>query len=245
MDNINASSVEAVAQLAEQKVKVERYGDIDYIITAKGASPIFHDPRPGVIEVDNLDALCSYFQYDPEELIKKHGAIVIIHGYDCVSLSTGIYGPEGVRTRLIRAQSKTECFDFTFSRDLESIIIGLQSCFVRTDQTQELIDFLSLVSIDNGASFQDNGISQSVTVRNKTTGKKKWANAPGSLELTPFRTFLELDQPESLFVFRLQQHGGEVKVTLHGADGGAWKLEAVKRIRKYLKKQLPEDVMIL
>lgn len=53
--------------------------------------------------------------------------------------------------------------------------------------------------------------------------------------LQPFRTFLEVDQPESEFLLRVDAEKG---VGLFEADGGVWKLEAKKNIAAYFAKSL-------
>jgi len=64
--------------------------------------------------------------------------------------------------------------------------------------------------------------------------------------LRPYRTFLEIEQPASAFVFRLRRgREGELPTcALFEADGGRWKLEAIERIRDYLKEQLSEIAVI-
>ena len=57
--------------------------------------------------------------------------------------------------------------------------------------------------------------------------------------LRPFRTFLEVAQPESEFILRLNDRG---EVNLIGADGGAWKLEAVRNIAAYFEEKLGDMV---
>ena len=54
-----------------------------------------------------------------------------------------------------------------------------------------------------------------------------------------FRTFLEVAQPESEFILRLDSNG---QINLIGADGGAWKLEAVRSIAAYFDEQLGDLV---
>lgn len=57
--------------------------------------------------------------------------------------------------------------------------------------------------------------------------------------LRPFRTFLEVEQPESVFILRLNSNG---EINLISADGGAWKLEAVRNIAGYFEEHLKDLV---
>jgi hypothetical protein len=55
------------------------------------------------------------------------------------------------------------------------------------------------------------------------------------LSLKPIRTFRELDQPASDFIFRVKNGGG---FALFEADGGAWKIAAINAIAAWLKNRL-------
>ena len=65
------------------------------------------------------------------------------------------------------------------------------------------------------------------------------------VNLAPFRTFAEVDQPISKFLFRMRREGNHVSAALFEADGGAWRLEAMKNIAEYLGFNLPKDVVVI
>lgn len=66
--------------------------------------------------------------------------------------------------------------------------------------------------------------------RNRQTGK-----------LIPYRTFLEVEQPASEFVFRIGEgRGGAPVFKLVAADGGLWKSQAVENVKRYLVEQLAD-----
>lgn len=58
---------------------------------------------------------------------------------------------------------------------------------------------------------------------------------PNPVYLAPYRTFAEIEQPVSKFVFRMESGP---KAALFEADGGAWKNEAILKIKEYLQKEL-------
>lgn len=60
---------------------------------------------------------------------------------------------------------------------------------------------------------------------------------PNPVVLKPYRTFLEVDQPESAFIFRMKEGHG-VECAIFEADGGAWMMEAMQNIKAYLEKEL-------
>ena len=63
------------------------------------------------------------------------------------------------------------------------------------------------------------------------------AIVPNPVILRPYRTFPEVEQPASSFIFRMKENDG-VCCALFEADGGAWKNEAMRNIKEYLKENL-------
>ena len=57
------------------------------------------------------------------------------------------------------------------------------------------------------------------------------------MTLRPFRTFQEVEQPESEFLLRLDEDGN---IGLFEADGGMWKLTARQTVKAFLEKKLAE-----
>lgn len=67
---------------------------------------------------------------------------------------------------------------------------------------------------------------------------------PNPVTLRPYRTFLEVEQPESKFIFRIREGSdGQPMFKLVEADGGLWKYEAVDAIKKYLTENLPKELL--
>ena len=57
------------------------------------------------------------------------------------------------------------------------------------------------------------------------------------VKLKPIRTYAEIEQVESKFLFRVNKDG---TVCLREADGGQWKYEVQSRIVNYLESNLKE-----
>lgn len=125
----------------------------------------------------------------------------------------------------------------------ESMMIALKSKFVPTDELDELVKLLGTITEENRTAISDDGFTQSVNVRQGIALVGNKAVNP-IVKLKPFRTFVEVDQPESEFLVRLRQ-GGEV--ALFEADGGAWKLQARSNIAEHLRALLAdvENVLIV
>ena len=97
---------------------------------------------------------------------------------------------------------------------------------------------MSRIDVNQGVSSVDNGISQEVSVRTGAVLKEQQTVQP-IVRLQPYRTFLEVEQPASDFLLRLDKEG---RPALYEADGGAWKLEAKRNIAAYLGEQLADLV---
>lgn len=50
------------------------------------------------------------------------------------------------------------------------------------------------------------------------------------------RTFQEVEQPEGIFLIRIDERG----ITFTEADGGMWKLTARKTVKAYLENELKD-----
>ena len=93
--------------------------------------------------------------------------------------------------------------------------------------------------IDNSTvTSKDNGVTQQVETRQGVDLKAMVAVKP-RVKLIPFRTFLEVPQPESEFLLRVDKDKG---VGFFEADGGIWRLEAKSNIAKYFEKHLKDLV---
>ena len=129
----------------------------------------------------------------------------------------------------------------------EDLMIGLQAFAEETPVWKAVIGVVSKVTDNLVASFDDDGTSQEVTIAaglNKALKK-----LPNPILLKPYRTFPEIDQPESRFILRMQansQKGAPPFFKIISADGDKWKLEAVGGIKKFLQAaKLPANVQVI
>lgn len=84
------------------------------------------------------------------------------------------------------------------------------------------------------------GVSQQAIIKTGVTTKDA-AFVPNPVSLIPYRTFLEVPQPASDFVFRISEgRGGAPAFKLVAADGGLWKSQAVDNVKNYLVKALAD-----
>ena len=156
--------------------------------------------------------------------------IIQVEGPTKVKVFTSL-GENLDRKELYAANAEIPTLQLNTFIDLEAMNIHLKSCFVPAEQRENLIMLLGSVTEEAIKTSSDDGFSQSVVAR-KGIAMSQNVNVPSIVKLTPYRTFLEVDQPESEFLCRMQ---AGPKVALYEADGGAWRLQARKNIKQYFR----------
>lgn len=58
------------------------------------------------------------------------------------------------------------------------------------------------------------------------------------MKLRPYRTFQEVEQPESTFLIRVDERS----IRFIGADGGMWKLKARQTIKEFLENHFTDEI---
>lgn len=140
------------------------------------------------------------------------------------------------RLPLYEAVSDVPSISVNESISQERAIVELQSLYAITEDRDYLLSLLSRIDVNQGVSSVDNGISQEVSVKTGAVLKEQQTVQP-IVHLQPYRTFLEVEQPASDFLLRLDKEG---RPALYEADGGAWKLEAKRNIAAYLGEKLAD-----
>lgn len=190
--------------------------------------------RPAVFELNSLRALVAIVKKEIAEHHATPPLFIQIVNPTTVEVYTG-YDMTFTRNH----PYKVVCRDVAFEpgwRDQQAAIIELKSRFLPTEDTAYLLDLISRVNKDDGVTSQDNGVSQVVTAR-QGVSMKAFEEVKPRVTLKPFRTFREVEQPESEFILRLDEN---LRVGLFEADGQVWKMEAKDHIFGFLSSQLAE-----
>lgn len=230
------TGIEKIVELAAPNVQ-----NIDgRTYTDKRIIPV-ERPRVKTLELTTLNSLVKLIQEESTDYITP--LIVQVSSYDAVEVFAGIQAADRKRENPYRCKAETIRIQFDQKLDYESMMIALKSKFVQTSELLELVKLLGSITEQNSAQVSDDGFSQNVVVRKGIALKDNKTINP-IVKLKPYRTFAEIDQPESEFLLRLSDGA---KVALYEADGGAWKLEARKRIADYLREALggQEDILIV
>ena len=121
-------------------------------------------------------------------------------------------------------------------------MIALRSQFRPSEDRDYLLEMLASVSSQATVKSEDNGLGQQVSV-NKGICNVQMQPIKSIVRLRPYRTFQEVEQPESEFLVRLSVDSeGGVRVALHEADGGMWRLDARRNIALYLAQALENEI---
>lgn len=134
---------------------------------------------------------------------------------------------------------KARRFNFDSFMGIEEFVIGAQSCFVPTENLSVMLGAIAGVQLNDGQTFKDDGVVQTVTVK-RGVSLPTQKQVPNPIVLKPYRTFIEIDQPESKFILRVSENRDVPVAGLFEADGGAWRLCAAERIAEVLRNMLEE-----
>ena len=174
-----------------------------------------HVDRPYSIDVSGLDSICKLIRTE----LEKVGTTIMVQvkSNNTVEVMT-TYLSDFSRNTLYRAKADAPGLRTGF-RGREVALIELRSLCIPNE---------------NSVSTNDNGVTQTVEARQGVALNALIEIKPRVM-LRPFRTFLEVEQPESEFLLRVDPDEG---IGFFEADGGIWKLEAKKNIADYFLKNM-------
>lgn len=201
---------------------------------------------PDPLELNFLDSLVTYIKENIDTFRPSNDLIVEIKSPTKIALRTELVGNFSQRFTPVLCNALVEEFPWGRFIDPDNFVIMAQSRFVETEDLGKVRQIVGNVKSEEVVQFSDDGISQQVTAK---SGIARVENVvvPPRVKLAPYRTFIEIEQPVSEFVFRAKKAGELPHFALFEADGGAWRIEAMKRIKAYLEKKLEgiENVVVL
>jgi len=190
-------------------------------------------PEPETLKVHTLTALESFLavNQDALDLSKLLLHVVSPTRVDLVGTLEGYF-----QQRFLFVTA--ECSDLWSSMvgtylPQEEMVTALFSRFEDTAERNALLAIVGNVVDEAAADHKDDGVKQTIVVRSgiqvadEIEVKNPW-------HLAPFRTFREVQQPESPFHLRVRKGAKGPLLSLHETDGGAWKLDAVQAVEAWL-----------
>ena len=189
------------------------------------------------ISATTLTSLVDYIKENREEL--RDRMIIQVVNETKVLLYSGLLA-ERDRETLFEVNALLPRFEYGREYDQESFLISMQSCFKESDDREAVTMLASNIVNTQEATFSDNGTTQQAVMKTGITTKDN-VLVPNPVNLIPYRTFLEVEQPASDFVFRVSEgRGGAPVFKLVAADGGVWKSQAVANVKAYLMEALKD-----
>lgn len=245
MENTNLSdAIREIEELTENTVRVQEIDGHHYLLKDGDYKEIKpdHEPTPETFMFKSLDGLVSTMKSELKDMLAatKCGDTLYISvvSPQQVSVFTGLL-PDKSRVDVynsFQTLNKNWRGENWFYHD--EAMIALQSQFSPNEGTAYLLDFLSRVTDENSVQSDDNGVTQTVQVKKgiSLAGREK---IKPIVSLRPYRTFLEVEQPESAFLIRIKE-GGQIGII--EADGGMWEFTARRSVKEFLEKAFEQEI---
>ena len=157
-----------------------------------------------------------------------------------VDLVSGLIDERG-REVLMRAKAIVNEFSFDQYYDQERFLIDLQANFIDTEDLRCIKQVAGNIQQGTTANYDDDGVSQKTTISSGIANKTD-VIVPNPVSLRPYRTFSEVEQPESNYVFRIKDSDRGPAFKLVEADGGLWKNATMRKIKEYLEFELSKEL---
>lgn len=211
----------------------------------KDLKRISYNPLAEPLKLHTLTGLVDYIKSNADVTKNDETLIVEVASSSTVYLYTSL-DAERKREQFAVVEARVPSFPFNTFIGHEEFIINVQAKFLDDDKSDraKILSFAGTVEKGSVAEYSDDGVSQKATVKSGIINKEEKI-VPNPVKLRPYRTFLEVEQPMSEFIFRMKDKDYGVLCAVIEADGGAWINAATKNIKEYLEFELSEFKNIL
>jgi len=210
-----------------------------------GALTAIKPPMQSDLIIATLTGIADYFKANPDNIDLKN-TVVHIKNHKQVDVISAVMGEWIQRHEYLTATTEPKQFPYGRYLPLEDFIISMQTYFVQDETTAKLMQMAGNLTDETSVKVLDDGITQQVQA--KMGVRIENVQLPNPIRLAPYRTFTQIEQPASAFVFRLKKSGGSGEgptAALFDADGGNWQNDAIMNIKNWLETELPEGTTIL
>ena len=190
-------------------------------------------PMPRCIDLTGLDSICKMVRNEADHIGLQ--IFIQVKDYKSVSVFTSLDSDED-RLYLYKCVADTPAVTTDRFMAYEKAAIELRSLYIPNEGTKYLLQLLSSISNESKVTSSDNGVTQQVEARSGIALKSMVKIEP-RVTLQPFRTFIEVEQPASEFLLRINERG---EIGFFPADGGVWKLEATRNVAGYFENALKD-----
>ena len=190
-------------------------------------------PMPRCIDLNGLDSVCKMVRNEAEHVGLQ--IFIQVKDYRSVSVFTTLDEDED-RLYLYKCAADTPAVTTDRFIAYEKAVIELRSLYIPNEGTKYRLQLLSSISNESKVVSTDNGVTQQVEARSGIALNSMVKIEP-RVTLQPFRTFIEVEQPASEFLLRINERG---EIGFFPADGGVWKLEATRNVAAYFENALKD-----
>ena len=205
-------------------------------------------PAPKAIACSTLQGLVDLYEANIDDAKKDGDVLVQITSPTSVELFSRESDKYGRRRVWAEADCpKVDGFPFGSFLNPENFIIMAQQYFQRVKVEKDdgtfakdldyVFSMASKITGGQTVEHEDDGITQRVAVKQGVALKTE-QNLRPIVNLAPYRTFAEIDQVLSTFVFRARVQGEAVQLALFEGDGGRWKINAISAIKAWLESKV-------
>ncbi len=238
--DLTKEAIDRILQLG----KIEQFTIDGREYTSKNILPVY-DPFVENIDVNTLTGFVNYILESKD--FNKDEVMIHIVDHATVRLFSSLTGNFKQREIYLTVGAEMYKNNFNFGNyyDVERFIISLQSSFDTTYDRTQILKIVGNLTTENVQNYNDDGVTQQVTAK-IGIARVDDIEVPNPVKLKPYRTFREIEQPESEFVFRLKSGGDGIKPScaLFEADGSGWMLTAIQSIRTFLNDNV-KDIPII
>jgi len=188
-------------------------------------------------KLSTLEGVVDYINNEIDVHIT--GELLVVHIESPTKLK--VYSMLNIdKDREVLVEANAVIPDIQFGKYLqtEDFIIEILSKFHPNEDSAKIMKLVGNIREEHVQNTSDNGISKTVQAR-KGIAMIENTEVPNPVTLAPFRTFPELIQPESLFVFRLKDGP---QSALFNAGGTGWRSYAMSQAKRYIEENIHDEV---
>lgn len=237
-------AIEKIREMAQNEDRIQTV-IIDRKVYARNASGDLvyiadEETRTLIPEIITASSLEGFTEWVKEEIRNDETKRLFVEVSDYSTVTCREekgWTREGIAFPLYRVCVNNNTFRDGF-RGIEETMIELRSKYQYTDDIDYLLRLLGSITLEDKVKSDDNGLTQQVTVRKGIALTANETIKP-IVKLKPYRTFYEVEQPESEFLVRVDIDG---HIGFFEADGGMWKMTARRIIKDYLVDAFAKEI---
>lgn len=229
IDHIQKTTQPLITEVSGSTFRITSDGDVKEILPT-----IFH---PDTLPLNSLDALIKMVKTEASE--QDAPLYITIPDHMTVRCFGQPDAAERYHRQVYYEANSTDVPGWAEKNTLgfEEAQIALRTRFQETPDTLYAMKLVSDISLGAKVIYNDNGIATTITTQKGVALQTNEQIRP-LVKLRPYRTFQEVEQPESIFLIRVSDRG----ISFIEADGGMWKLAARETIKTFLEERLAQEV---